>query len=318
MMVYLQKPMVTTILLSNTVRQIADKFCQSQSSLQKADQVYLNTLAVYAMHEHLRQLGFATDLNASDSWNPVMQTLMNVADLQICHYGKLECRPVRVGEETVYIPPEVWGDRLAYVVVQINESLDEATLLGFIENKVENKVEELSLDKLRSIADLPDYLHQNQSDQTTQISQWLQGNFEVVWQVVEEVLSPQHLTIAWRGQRDPLSSQTLQHAIFEINRVKVLNFGLPPEAEQVALLVRVIATEASELNIGVQICPTGDRLYLPSQVQVRLLNALGAEITQARATVTETILLQFSGKPGEQFSIEVTSGARSLTETFMI
>ena len=311
MMAYLQKPMASTILLSNTVRQIADKFCQAQSSLQRADQVYLNTLAVYAMHDYLQRLGFTTDLNASDSWNPIMQTLMNVADLHICNYGKLECRPVRVGEETVYIPPEVGDDRIAYAVVQISESLDEATLLGF----VEAKAEELSLDQLRSITDLPAYLNQTQS--ATHISQWLQGKFEVIWQVMEDVLSPRQLAIAWRGRRGHLTHQSLHHSMFDINRVKVLDFGLHSD-EQVALLVSVTAKDATELNIGVQICPTGDRLYLPNPVQVRLLNDAGAEITQARATVTETILLQFGGKQGEQFSIEVTSGTQSVTETFVI
>jgi hypothetical protein len=50
-----------TVSVLRPAHQLAEKFCQHQSNLQKAEQVYLNTLAVYAVNYHLQCLGFETD-----------------------------------------------------------------------------------------------------------------------------------------------------------------------------------------------------------------------------------------------------------------
>ena len=73
-----------------------------------------------------------TDLEASDSWNIVTQTLMDVADLDVTDIGKLECRPVYPHAEFCRIPQEVWEDRIGFVGVEINEDNLEAKLLGFV------------------------------------------------------------------------------------------------------------------------------------------------------------------------------------------
>ena len=140
-----------TVPLAFSAHSIAQQFYSHQSNHCKAKQVYLNTLAVYAVNVYLQHLGFETDLSESASWDPLMQTLMDVADLEVKNYGKLECRPVLLGKEVVYFPAEVWSERIGYIAVQLNESLKEATLLGFAE-KVDKS--ELPLSQLRSLEDL--------------------------------------------------------------------------------------------------------------------------------------------------------------------
>ncbi|NEO43641.1 MAG: DUF1822 family protein [Moorea sp. SIO4A3] len=141
--------------LPEAAHQLAEKRCQQQSNLEKAEQVYLNTLAVYAVNEYLQGLGFETDLESSDSQNSIMQTFLDVADLVVKNYGKLECKSVSPDAEFVYLPEEVWQDRMGYIAVQLNDSLTEAKLLGFLENVATN---ELPLRQLHPMAYFPGYL----------------------------------------------------------------------------------------------------------------------------------------------------------------
>ncbi len=166
-----------TVSLALAAHSLAEKFRHHQANLQKAKQVYLNTLAVYAVNYYLECMGFETDLSASYSWNPVMQTLMDVADLEVKDYGRIECRVVLPNSHICQIPPEVWSDRIAYVIVQLDESLREATLLGFVE-KVE--VQELPLSELRS---LEDFLKKMEllGKNPVNLSQWFARIFDDSW-----------------------------------------------------------------------------------------------------------------------------------------
>ncbi|MEG3923303.1 MULTISPECIES: DUF1822 family protein [unclassified Microcoleus] len=102
-----------------------------QSTVQKGKRVYLNALAVYAVHSYLKWLQIETDLEGSDSFNQVKTTLANVADLVIPGIGSLECRPVLPGETTILLPEEVIENRIGYVGVQFSDRLDSVQLLGF-------------------------------------------------------------------------------------------------------------------------------------------------------------------------------------------
>lgn len=141
--------------LGKEAHEIADYFCQQHSDFAKAEQVYLNTLAVYAVNCCLQSLGIATDLEASDSWNPIMQSRLTVADLVVKGKGKVGCCPVMPGEDFIEISEEALSDRIGYLFVEINAEMSEAKLLGFVEKINETK---LSFLTLLSLDDLPEYL----------------------------------------------------------------------------------------------------------------------------------------------------------------
>lgn len=101
-----------------------------QSTVEKGKRVYLNALAVYAVHSYLKWLQIPTDFNSSDCWNPVKAALSNVADLVIPNVGTLECRPV-LPQETVILLPDTIENKIGYVAIQFQESLDSVQLLGF-------------------------------------------------------------------------------------------------------------------------------------------------------------------------------------------
>ncbi|MEG4472073.1 DUF1822 family protein [Microcoleus sp. AT9_B5] len=111
--------------------EMARQLAAVQSTVQKGKRVYLNALAVYAVHSYLKWLQIETDLNSSDSFNPAKTTLANVADLVIPGIGSLECRPVLPGEKTIFLPEEVIENRIGYVGVQFSDRLDSVQLLGF-------------------------------------------------------------------------------------------------------------------------------------------------------------------------------------------
>jgi hypothetical protein len=143
------------IALGRKAHEIADYFCQQHSDFALAEQVYLNTLAVYAVNCCLRSLGIATDLEASDSWNPIMRSRLAVADLVVRDKGKVECCPVMPGEDFIEISEEVLSDRVGYIFVEINAEMSEGKLLGFVEKINEKR---LSLLTLFSLDNLPEYL----------------------------------------------------------------------------------------------------------------------------------------------------------------
>jgi Protein of unknown function (DUF1822) len=153
--------------------------------------------------------------------------------------------------------------------------------------------------------------------QLTRLSEWLQGRFNNIWQAVDNTLSNQQIATAWRSQNTQSLTNQNQNPVFTINRVKVLNFDSLGN-EQVVLLIGILPISNTELTIGVEIRPIDNAVYLPNDVQVRLLDENGNEVGQANASVTQTIQFQFGGQQSEMFSIEITCSGQVITEHFVI
>jgi hypothetical protein len=168
---------------------IAQSFTSQQANSLKAAQTQLNTLAVLAVHDYLQMLDIATDLTQSDSWNPIMRLMADVADLKIVGQGVVECRPVRWSVDAAarpshcLVPPEVWSDRdesgvlnrLGYIVVGIDYAQRQATLLGFCATV---KQERLPLSRLQS---LETFLILLDRLSPVSLSAWLRGEADPVW-----------------------------------------------------------------------------------------------------------------------------------------
>lgn len=301
-----------TIPLGEEAHHLAQEFRLHQRSKAKAKQVYLNTLAVYAVKFYLQCMEIKTDWEKSDSWNPVMQTLMDVADLDISNHGTLECRAVLPNSEVVEIPTEVWEDRIGYVAVQLDQSLREATILGFVETVA---TEKLPLNQLQSIEALLEHLSQLRQPQPiqaqktlVQLSQWLHNVFEEGWQTVESLFNPP-------SAQPAISFRNLFKE--GIKRGKLLD--LERENNKVALFVGLTPTTVAELSVSIEVYPTESQTYLPPELHLLVLDAQGEAVIQTQArTNNEHIQIKFSAEPGEQFSIKVVLGSDSFTETFLL
>ncbi len=305
-----------TVALALEAHAQAQQFRGMISNPQKAKQVYLNTLAVYAVNFYLQCQGLETEWEESDSANPVMQTLLNIADLQVKNLGKLECIPVLPNSETCYVPPEVWQERIGYVAVQFNESLREATLLGFVEKVTTS---ELPISWLKPIEELPNIYPSNQQkpvEKLVQLSQWFNNIFDAGWQTIEE-MEALLSTPQWRFRGLlPTINLRRQHRDFEIQRAKLLH--LDQVEKQVILCVSLRFAASSEIEILVKVYSANDRILLPEKLQLILLDQLGESVMHAEARSTRSMSLKLSGEAGESFSIKVALGDVSITENFFI
>lgn len=297
-----------TVSLSQKQYRLAEEFKKHQSNPQKAKQVYLNTLAVQAVEFYLRCMGMETNWKSNLSWDPIAQTLMDVADLSITD-GSLECRPVLPGAQVVQIPAEVWLDRIGYVVVQFDESLIEARLLGFTEVAPENG--ELPISQLRSLRDLLKHLYQLRQPEPVMmranLSLWLENAFEPCWQSLESlfVTSERSLLISFRNS-DQLNK-------ISVKRAKLLNLGLQLRNQSLTLLVIVTKeAERSEITVRVQLHPAVGEMYLPPNVKLALFSDSGEALDDAESRSwgfdNFIQLYEFEGLPGECFNIQVAFG----------
>lgn len=305
-------PLTFTVVLTLSAHTQAAQFSHQQSNPTKAKQVYLNTLAVYATNYYLKCMGFETYLEESDSWDRLMQTLMNVADITIKNCGKLECRYVLPEAEFFNTPEEVWSDRIGYVAVQLNESLQEAKLIGFAEKVTSAK---FPIEKLRSLDELSAYLNQLRQPEPINLSQWRKNIFEVGWQGIEDLFSSSRPAFNFRGG-DPLTNDRANNPPALIGRNKLLN--LSSVGEQVALMVGLMPTANKAMEIWVKLSPISSQTHLPPNLILAILDEADEIVMQAQARSTETILLKFTGEIGEFFTIKITLDDLSLCERFVI
>ncbi len=315
--------------ITQTARLTAQQFASMQPTPQKAEQVRLNTLAVYVVNDYLQMMGIPTDLSVSDSWNPVVRLCADVADLEVAGVGRLECRPVRRHQPTCYVPPEVWSDRIGYVVVEIDESYAEATVLGFAQTAA---TEELPINQLRPAEDLLDRLNQPiqvesavapaVSGTTTRVnlSQWLVNVFETGWQTLETLLNPVEpdLAFSFRSADSAVLVDAEQPDV-GIRRAKLIDLGMQLAGYPVALIIELIPESDQRRNILLQVHPTGNQMYLPPLLQLTVLDESGLVFLEAQARSADNyIQLQFKGLPGEQFSVKVALGDVSVMEDFVV
>lgn len=313
--------------ITQKARKIAKQFASEQSTPQKAEEVRLNTLAVYVVNDYLEHImGIPTDLSKSDSWNPVIRLCANVADLEVTGVGRLECRPLKKHQSTCHVPPEVWSDRIGYVIVQIDESFLEATVLGFSQTAA---TEELPLNRLRPIEDLIDFLNlQMQTvaaraavpERRVDLSRWLVNVFETGWQTVETFLNPAELDLAF-------SFRSAESAVLVddeqpdtgVRRGKLIDLGIQLVDHPVALVVEVKSESDRRRNVLLQVHPTDHQIYLPPLLQLTVLDQSGLVFLEAQARSADNyIQLHFSGLPGEQFSVKVALGDANIIEDFVL
>lgn len=121
-----------TVILPEEALQWARLFAAKQPDVDTGKRVYLNTLAVYAVHFFLERSQIETDLEGSDCWYPNLATPFDVADLLLPEIGQIECRPILAGQRQIEVPEDALSDRLAYVGVQFGEVLDRVVLSGAI------------------------------------------------------------------------------------------------------------------------------------------------------------------------------------------
>lgn len=289
--------------LTLTAHEQASICSQNQADPRKAKQVYLNTLAIQAVKTYLQWFDLTPNWEASDSSNPILQSLSNSSDLWIEGKGRVECRPVLPGESRCVIPPDTWGDRLAYIAIQLNSDLTEATLIGYLPHVYYSEV---PLTEFYPLDTLLEHLH------PVMLTQWLDNIVESGWCTWRELCSTSEsqLALNFRSPSATASAPTL------CERGKKLQ--LDPKGKPIGLFMGIHPMANEEFDISVQVYPLGSQSHLPSDLQLSILDDQDEVVMQASSRRTKSMQLDFSAERGDHFSVKVALGDISLTEWFMI
>lgn len=351
-----RQPEIFSTIIPLKTRVEAEEFRRYQSQPSKGKQVYLNTLAVSVVNLYLNSLGWSTNLSASDSQNPVFQTMMDIADLEIPDYGKIECRFVMVGDRTVTIPPEVWTARIGYIVVQLNKSLDRADILGFVRQVSQTQ---LPLNRLESLEQFPAYLSSQKrlvSTPIIKLGNWFARQPDPNWQHLEELFAPS-VALNFRSPEKSADTDQLSSAVNRVKLVKlgeninialVLNIQLNSNFALETLLNQEKSNKTSlenlpenisstsdfrsdvsssqqdilptqpEFNISMTVCNSQFDNFLPPGLELAILDRDSHPVMVAQANQTKTIEFCFSGNLGESFSVEMAIGEKIQIESFII
>ena len=197
-----------TIRFQESDRKCAEKFAASQPTAEQSQQVYRNTLAVLAVNTFVQELRCETDLDAGDSWHPAIRMFHNVADLFLPGIGKIECCPVKVGQQAISLP-EVRENRIAYVAVGFAEPFDKVKLLGFMPAAgIGDDTEEISLSELKPVEELLDYLYRIES-----------GILELQPEIEELISSLDEDDPVEKAVREILAHLSIAEIVAKFNRV---------------------------------------------------------------------------------------------------
>ena len=330
----------TSMPITQKAIETANKFAAQQPNPQKAEQVYLNTLAVLAVNDYLQLMEIETNLAQSDSWNPVVRLCADIADLDLQGLGKLECRPVmasclQVSNEIEIksyfgaftpckatpicsIPPEVWEERIGYVVVEIDENKKEATLLGFAKTAGAG---ELYLDWLQSLDALLEEI-EKLTQPRVNLSQWFEDVFDTGWQSLDDLIRYQ-VNPKLKFRNGALRKGGVAVKLFsdpDIVRAKLIDLGMQLGNKHVALIMALTQENDGKINILSQVHPAGGDRYLPDHLKLLLLSDPGEPIQEVRSRGLDLWmqLRPFRVTPGTNFSIQVTLADISITEAFTI
>ncbi|MBG1243139.1 DUF1822 family protein [Nostoc sp. NZL] len=309
-----------TLPISQSARITAQQFANQQPNSEKAEQVRLNTLAVWVVNNYLEMMDIPTDLEASDSWNPIMRLCGDVADLEVPSIGRLECRPVHRHQQICSIPPETWEERVGYLVVQFDESLQEARLLGFIPSVATETLPLEQLQPLEAFIDHLAQLRQSPVSSLVNLSQWFAGIFETGWQTIESLWNVPELRPAYAFRSiETLEVNTLNQPESITKRAKLIDLGIQILNQPVMLIVEISPEKDQQTSVHLQLHATGNQIYLPPGVHLTVLDSSGAVFLDAQSRKSDNyIQLQFRGEPTEQFSVRVALDNTSITEHFRI
>jgi Protein of unknown function (DUF1822) len=302
-MPHIEESLKFTITLASDASEIARAATKGISNLIKAQQIYRNTLAIYAVDYYLRCLGFVTDWQHSDSHNPVLMRLMNVADLQVEHVGRLECIPVMPDWEECDIPPESERERVGYIPVELNQTLTEATILGLSKQKHGR----ISLDRLLNIEELVEYLTNLEQPTIVKLGQWLDSKIDTGWETLDRLLSPAQLRLC----RSISDRQTVirGHSIFDNN---------DRETSPLNLVVQVNAiADSAAVDILIQVYPV-DRQELPNGVKLTVTDDSAQTAIVTSQAGDNWIQLDFTANLGEEFKLVVSLNDTETIERFII
>lgn len=321
-------------------RQWADQWA---SRLPVADRQprYRRLLGLQSVRFYLQLMGVATDLADSDCLNPILSMTVG-ADL-LLDAGRLECLLLDDEGQGCAVPPELWDDRLGYVVVRLDEANDQAELVGFVASLPEDPswlplaaVEpiEALIDVMASVSS-PASIADSRSQPTPQsaapvqrLGDWLttigdEANqlIDAGWLALDQLWSSGMVNLAYQSRSaalldrratdlDSASTSPVPTSL----RGKLLT---PRRINDVVMLVTIAQSNPTRRTVTVQLQPwQGARL--PEGLVLRFV-ANGETIAECQSGPSDdSIQRELSGTAGEAFDVEVRLRDAQAIESFVL
>lgn len=332
-----------TIPITATDHQQAYQFAQQQRTQERSQQVYRNTLAVLVTERCLKMLGIDTDLAASRCWNPLERQLENIADLYVPSlHGFLECRALHQSDRKCQVPPEVWTERIGYVMIQLDEPYQEGEILGFVESV---SVSEVPRSYLKPLDVLLERLTLELPEPTVQLSQWLKRTFESDWQPPKDLLDMMKgakILFARVEGHDPVPVEDLVNLIqttqndeirwqsaellWELNPqhpacpvISAKDLGIYLLGYSIVLMVGILPKSDGKMLILMRVYPLEKLSHLPSGLKLIGLDETGNSFFEVESRQQDDyIQFKFTADAGDRFSVRVVLDDASFTEDFVV
>ena len=142
---------------------------------------------------------------------------------------------------------------------------------------------------------------------TTKLSQWLQNVFDETWQTIDSLINSEaNLEYALRNVNE------------EVKRAKLIDLGMQLGERNVALLVKIKEEPSGKLAVLIQLHPDGKTRHLPPNLKLILLSKAGQVLQQVESRTYDNYiqLKPIKGEKGKRFQIQVSLESFSITESF--
>lgn len=289
-------------------------------------QEFRKRLALYAVDFYLRCMAFKIKPEASDSNDSILSQFLESADLMVQGYGKLECCPVLTGDTSVQVPIDAQDDRLAYVVVRLEEHYQQAQILGFNSQPLSSNGE-IDLHQIQPIDELPQFLYDCKTTVLQKIWCWAQEQRQQLAALSEPPRNTcsdwqlsQNLNLAYMrfesddapGQAQSPSQSHSEAPVFVSKIVQVQDLDLE-------LVMYLAPKQEGKFQIEIMVEPVVEQ-ELPDTLQLAVIDEDGQTFQQLSLSSHEGDLVTrpFLAAPCEHFSVDLIYGSAKHTENFMI
>lgn len=100
---------------------------------------------------------------------------------------------------------------------------------------------------------------------------------------------------------------------------RIKDLGMQLVGNAVAVMVSILEKPEGKVAVLVRLYSMNDKVYLPPQLQLTILDDREATFLEAKARENDNFIqLKFSGSSGDNFGVKVTLGNASITEDFVI
>ena len=228
--------------------------------------------------------------------------------------NKNQLQPINLNQWFSYVFDDDWK-----AVEDIFDARNRESISGF-ENDVLAQIGQGSTDAITTLIEL---LHTSQDQElrykaAVSLGQIGQGNADAITTLTELLHTSQDQELRYRaavslGKIDPGNLQA------GVERAKRINLGIPPDENQIILVITLIPDADNRIGIRAQVHPADNQTYLPPNMKLILLDENGTTRMEFQSESSNNLVqFLFSVIEEHKFSVKLVLGDFSVMEHFVI